>query len=63
MGGLDVSKLINFFPSFGIKDLVAFLVTMLFLGIVLALHPNVFGHPDNDTAADMLVTPSHIVPE
>jgi quinol-cytochrome oxidoreductase complex cytochrome b subunit len=61
--GIEKPIMVNFFPSFGIKDLGAFLIACTFLGLVLALHPNVFGHPDNDLPAQEMVTPLHIVPE
>lgn len=61
--GIEKPTLINFFPSFGIKDLAAGLISCIFLGVVLALHPNAFGHPDNDIPAQIYLTPLHIVPE
>lgn len=61
--GLDFFKSLFFFPAFGIKDLKAFIGTVVFLGVLLALHPNVFGHPDNDIPANPYATPPHIVPE
>jgi len=61
--GADVTRWINFFPSYGVKDFTALIVTGIFLSLVLALHPDAFGHPDNDLIADSYVTPKHIVPE
>jgi ubiquinol-cytochrome c reductase cytochrome b subunit len=61
--GAERTRIFNFFPSFGIKDVVAGCVTLVFLTALLAMHPNVFGHPDNEIPANIYVTPTHIVPE
>lgn len=61
--GFDVQSFINFFPNFAIKDLMIFIFTLLFLSFVLALFPLEFGHPDNDSPAQAMVTPRSIVPE
>ena len=52
-----------FWPYFVIKDLFALVVVLAVFVAVIWTMPNYFGHPDNYTIANPLVTPSHIVPE
>jgi len=48
---------------FTIKDIVGFVIMLIFLMLVVLFAPNILGEPDNFIAADPLVTPAHIVPE
>jgi len=52
-----------FWPYFVIKDLFALVVVLAAFVAVIWTMPNYFGHPDNYTIANPLVTPAHIVPE
>ena len=52
-----------FWPYFVIKDLFALVVVLAVFVAVIWTMPNYFGHPDNYTIANPLVTPAHIVPE
>ena len=52
-----------FWPYFVIKDLFALVVVLAVFVAVIWTMPNYFGHPDNYTVANPLVTPAHIVPE
>lgn len=61
--GIEGSKIIDFLPSFGIKDLKVALITLALLTFLLSIHPNELGHPDNVLPAQASVTPPHIVPE
>jgi len=54
---------VPFYPYFYVKDLLAFLVLILFFSFFLFFSPNVLGHSDNYIPANPLVTPPHIVPE
>jgi len=54
---------VPFYPYFYVKDLLAFLVLILFFSFFLFFAPNVLGHSDNYIPANPLVTPPHIVPE
>merc|ERR1719447_543494 len=46
-----------------IKDVVGFVVILLFLLGLVLFDPNYLGEPDNFIAANPMVTPPHIVPE
>lgn len=54
---------VRFTPYFFWKDVVGFLVFLLFYLSVTFYTPNLFGHPDNYIKANSMVTPTHIVPE
>lgn len=54
---------IPFYPYFYTKDLLAFLVMLLFISFLVFYYPNALGHSDNYIPANSLVTPTHIVPE
>ena len=54
---------VPFYPYFYVKDLLAFLILILFFSFFLFFAPNVLGHSDNYIPANPLVTPPHIVPE
>nr|QHD47963.1 cytochrome b [Flavoperla sp. YW-2019] len=58
----DTDK-IPFHPYFSFKDIVGFLVLIMFLVILTLLEPYMLGDPDNFTPANPLVTPVHIQPE
>jgi len=61
--GLEGGKIIDFLPSFAIKDLKVTIITLILLTFLLCLHPNELGHPDNVIPANGMSTPEHIVPE
>ena len=57
------SDYIRFTPYFFWKDVVGFLVLVVFYLLLSFYKPNLFGHPDNYIKANAMVTPTHIVPE
>nr|AIT96954.1 cytochrome b [Togoperla sp. KW-2014] len=54
---------IPFHPYFSFKDIVGFILLIMFLTILTLLEPYLLGDPDNFTPANPLVTPVHIQPE
>lgn len=54
---------VNFWPYFGIKDLLVLLIVSAVVILQYILAPEYLGHSDNYIPADPLVTPTHIVPE
>ncbi|KAK8694773.1 hypothetical protein V6N13_072318 [Hibiscus sabdariffa] len=54
---------ISFYPYFYVKDLVGWVAFAIFFSIWIFYAPNVLGHPDNYTPANLMPTPPHIVPE
>lgn len=54
---------IPFHPFFSTKDIIGFLITLIFLVILTLLGPYTLGDPENFTPANPLVTPVHIQPE
>nr|YP_010292335.1 cytochrome b [Epiphora bauhiniae]ULO26060.1 cytochrome b [Epiphora bauhiniae] len=54
---------IPFHPYFTYKDLIGFLILMMFLLILTLSNPYLLGDPDNFIPANPLVTPIHIQPE
>nr|ARH54440.1 cytochrome b [Lebia chlorocephala] len=54
---------IPFHPYFSFKDIMGFIILMMFLTILTLLNPYYLGDPDNFTPANPLVTPIHIQPE
>jgi ubiquinol-cytochrome c reductase cytochrome b/c1 subunit len=60
---LHANEKLPFYPYLYVKDLVGFLITMLFFSIFVFFLPDALGHPDNYIEANPLVTPAHIVPE
>nr|YP_009116469.2 cytochrome b [Trypaea australiensis]ALO20103.1 cytochrome b [Trypaea australiensis] len=58
----DIDK-IPFHPYFTYKDIVGFVVMLLFLVLLTLLNPYLLGDPDNFIPANPLVTPAHIQPE
>jgi len=59
----DSSNRISFYPYFVMKDTLTTLYALFALGILVFNYPEVFNHSVNYIMADMMVTPSHIVPE
>nr|YP_010586236.1 cytochrome b [Himalopsyche eos]UZZ43998.1 cytochrome b [Himalopsyche eos] len=54
---------ISFHPYFTFKDLLGFLLAIMFLSWLTLLNPYLLGDNDNFIAANPLVTPIHIQPE
>lgn len=54
---------IPFHPYFVYKDIIGFLIIIIFLTILTLTNPYLLGDPDNFTPANPLVTPIHIQPE
>nr|AVN67742.1 cytochrome b [Eurycotis opaca] len=54
---------IPFHPYFTIKDIMGFIMLIMFLTILSLKEPYILGDPDNFTPANPLVTPVHIQPE
>jgi len=59
----DLSTRVSFYPYFAIKDLLTLLYSFFFFGWIVFYNPEIFNHSVNYVAANLLVTPSHIVPE
>jgi ubiquinol-cytochrome c reductase cytochrome b subunit len=57
------TDLIDFYPYFYTKDLVATLALAFFAAFLVGFYPEVLGHPDNNIPANPYSTPAHIVPE
>nr|APT41437.1 cytochrome b [Psychodopygus squamiventris maripaensis] len=57
------SDKIPFHPYFSFKDLIGFILMIMFLAILTILAPYLLGDPDNFIPANPLVTPPHIQPE
>nr|AAK58575.1 cytochrome b [Ariosoma major] len=58
----DADK-IPFHPYFTYKDLLGFIILVMFLTMLALFQPNLLGDPDNFTPANPMVTPPHIKPE
>nr|YP_009738825.1 cytochrome b [Coenonympha amaryllis]AJG02586.1 cytochrome b [Coenonympha tullia]QIB72596.1 cytochrome b [Coenonympha amaryllis] len=54
---------IPFHPFFTFKDLIGFIILILFLTLLTLINPYLLGDPDNFVPANPLVTPIHIQPE
>lgn len=63
LGDLRHSSKIHFHPYFSWKDIVGFLVVILFLRFIALFYPNLLGDPENFSIANIKVTPNHIQPE
>ena len=62
--GINASTdLVDFYPYFYVKDLVAILFLALFACFLVGFYPEALGHPDNNIPANPYSTPAHIVPE
>ena len=59
----ELSTRVSFYPYFAIKDLLTLLYSFFFFGWIVFYNPEIFNHSVNYVAANLLVTPSHIVPE
>lgn len=58
-----LSTRVSFYPYYAIKDLLTLLYAFAFFGYIVFFHPEAFNHSVNYVAANIVVTPSHIVPE
>nr|YP_063359.1 cytochrome b [Acanthogobius hasta]AAS75392.1 cytochrome b [Acanthogobius hasta] len=58
----DADK-IPFHPFFSFKDILGFIILLIFLVSLALFAPNLLGDPDSFTPANPLVTPPHIKPE
>nr|UZS91064.1 cytochrome b [Neptis raddei] len=54
---------IPFHPFFTFKDLIGFIILIMFLTLLSLISPYLLGDPDNFIPANPLVTPIHIQPE
>nr|AWV84392.1 cytochrome b [Platypedia putnami] len=54
---------ISFHPYFSIKDMMGYMLILVFFLIFILVEPYLLGDPDNFTPANPLVTPKHIQPE
>nr|YP_009948023.1 cytochrome b [Anthalia sp. YD3030]QOH97191.1 cytochrome b [Anthalia sp. YD3030] len=54
---------IPFHPYFSFKDIVGFIIMIMFLTMLTLINPYLLGDPDNFIPANPLVTPVHIQPE
>nr|AYQ19071.1 cytochrome b [Cleridae sp. 2 ACP-2013] len=54
---------IPFHPYFSFKDILGFIIMLLFLTTLTLINPYYLGDPDNFIPANPLVTPIHIQPE
>nr|YP_009728618.1 cytochrome b [Actias luna]QHR79466.1 cytochrome b [Actias luna] len=54
---------IPFHPYFTYKDLIGFIILIMFLSLLTLINPYLLGDPDNFIPANPLVTPIHIQPE
>ena len=57
------STKIDFWPLFGIKDVLRFFFFLRLFFIVVTYYPENFSDPDNFIKANSLITPPHIKPE
>lgn len=58
-----ITDLVDFYPYFYVKDLVAVLFLACFACFLVGFYPEILGHPDNNIPANPYSTPAHIVPE
>lgn len=54
---------INFHPYFSIKDIIGFIILIIFITILSLWNPYLLGDPDNFIPANPMITPPHIQPE
>nr|APB92358.1 cytochrome b [Andrias davidianus]APB92371.1 cytochrome b [Andrias davidianus]API85468.1 cytochrome b [Andrias davidianus]APS90919.1 cytochrome b [Andrias davidianus]QBC75096.1 cytochrome b [Andrias davidianus] len=54
---------VPFHPYFLYKDILGFMIMLMFLVLISLLLPNMLGDPENFTPANPLITPPHIQPE
>jgi ubiquinol-cytochrome c reductase cytochrome b subunit len=60
---IDLTMRVSFYPYFAIKDLFMLLLIIAVYCTILFYAPEIFNHSVNYIPANLLVTPSHIVPE
>nr|YP_009945159.1 cytochrome b [Habropoda radoszkowskii]QOE17515.1 cytochrome b [Habropoda radoszkowskii] len=53
----------SFHPYFTIKDMMMFIMILLFFMVLICQNPYYLGDPDNFKIANSMVTPTHIKPE
>lgn len=58
-----LSEKLPFHPFFVFKDIVGFILLLIFLLLLTLINPYLLGDPDNFIPANPLVTPVHIQPE
>lgn len=62
--GINAQRdLVDFYPYFYTKDLVAALALSFGAAYLVNFAPELLGHPDNNIPANPYSTPAHIVPE
>ena len=61
--GRDHPYQLPLYPYFFVKDMSIVFFSLVIFVVLLSWYPNIFIHPDNNIAANPLVTPEHIVPE
>lgn len=54
---------VPFSPYMVVKDILGWVVLIIFFSIFVYFYPNALGHPDNYIPANPMSTPAHIVPE
>nr|YP_010716031.1 cytochrome b [Lophosia angusticauda]WDE75736.1 cytochrome b [Lophosia angusticauda] len=54
---------IPFHPYYTYKDIIGFIIMLMFLTMLILINPFMLGDPDNFTPANPLITPIHIQPE
>lgn len=57
------TDLVDFYPYYYVKDLVAALSLAALATWLVGFYPEALGHPDNNIPANPYSTPAHIVPE
>nr|ARH54310.1 cytochrome b [Curculionidae sp. 4 AH-2016] len=63
LGTVSNMDKLQFHPYFTFKDLMGFLILMMFLSILTLQAPYLLGDPDNFIPANPMITPIHIQPE
>lgn len=63
LGITSQTDLVDFYPYYYVKDLVATLVLAAVAAWLVSFYPEALGHPDNNIPANPYSTPAHIVPE
>jgi quinol-cytochrome oxidoreductase complex cytochrome b subunit len=61
--GREHTDYLPLYPYFFVKDALFVYLSLILTGFFVSWEPNLFIHPDNNIAANALVTPEHIVPE
>nr|AYE84586.1 cytochrome b [Encarsia obtusiclava] len=63
MGFKSKYFMIPFNPYYSIKDILGFILLILFLLMICLLNPYILGDPENFNLANPMITPIHIQPE